>query len=120
MEQRNLGIKLGLNSSCLIIVVVYRPLWSTPRFKDLFHEVVSDLCTKYQQILVLGDFNYHWDSIPRDCVASGFGDNMTMIGLKQIVDTPTHEKGHTWTSFGLPPHLRYQQSVDLVAGQITT
>lgn len=84
------------------MVVIYRPPPSTPLFNGLFHEVMSDLCSRYQQIHVVGDFSYHWDLTPRDDVARGFGEAMTMLGLKQIVETPTHEKGHTldlnWTT----------------------
>lgn len=84
-------------------MVVYRPANCSPSFVDIFTECVTNLRSRFQQFLVVGDFNYHWDQKPRAAQAQQLEDTLTSLGFKQLVNSPTHEKGHTldlvWTTF---------------------
>ncbi|XP_078512392.1 uncharacterized protein LOC144772083 [Lissotriton helveticus] len=63
---------------------------------------MSDLCTRYKKIVVVGDFNLHWDNPHRDLATRQLNTAMSSLSFKQLVEVPTHIKGHTldlvWTS----------------------
>ncbi|XP_078499183.1 uncharacterized protein LOC144754819 [Lissotriton helveticus] len=104
-----LGVKLHSPSRCIIAIVVYRPPKTPPKFVKWLVELAHDLCSHYQCLNILGDFNFHWEASPKESPATLLDEALTALRLSQSVTGPTHAKGHTldlvWTSLPLtsPP-----------------
>ncbi len=76
------------------IALVYRPPKPHPTFISDIHNFLISLCTAHSNILVIGDFNIHVDS--HNCkLASNFKQTLDCLNLQQLVDAPTHNRGHT-------------------------
>ncbi len=59
-----------------------------------FADLLSMLCFKFKNILILGDFNIHIDQ--NDCMLTkDFLFLLDCFNLKQLISGPTHNKGHT-------------------------
>jgi hypothetical protein len=91
-----LTIKLKLRrGKCVMLVLVYRPPWSSASafladFEDLMEEI---FIKRYDNLVVLGDFNLHWGENERP--SRILQERMAAFGLQQIVEPPTHRRGHT-------------------------
>ncbi len=70
------------------VATVYRPPKTNKDFLSEFSDILSFLCLKFERILLLGDFNIHMDIKYFLCLLECFK-------LNQLVDCPTHDKGHT-------------------------
>ena len=57
-------------------------------FSSLLEEVVVCL----EELLIIGDFNFHMDTAGR--YAAKFGSLSELFNLKQHVAVPTHRSGH--------------------------
>ncbi len=64
---------------------------TSPLFCD---SVLSLVCIKFERILILGDFNIHIDKND-STMTRDFLSLLDCFDLKQLVDCPTHIKGHT-------------------------
>ncbi len=76
------------------VATVYRPPKTNTDFLSEFSDILSFLCLKFERILLLGDFNIHIyikDSTITKYVLSLW----ECFELNQLVDCPTHNKGHT-------------------------
>ena len=93
---------LSLNSTCVHIVLIYRPPPSKRnKLKpgDFLHEfslLLEDIVTSPGHLLVLGDFNIHWDQT-NDPERMKFCNLLSTFELKQHVSGSsfTHQAGHT-------------------------
>ena len=45
-------------------------------------------------LIILGDFNFHWTATKPDSNTQKFKDLVQSCNLKQIVTEPTHTRGH--------------------------
>lgn len=87
-------------SSCFIrVLIVYRPP-STGKsgspssvFFEEFTKHLDELCTASGQLLIIGDFNFHYDDSASHDVLM-LKDVMETFSLKQHVVGATHKKGH--------------------------
>lgn len=81
------------------ILAVYRPPYSTKignltsLFIDEFTEHIIDFLANNENVLVLGDFNIHYEN-DTDPDVQIFRDMMTALELKEQVGHPTHKCGH--------------------------
>ena len=55
--------------------------------------LLTDLLLNYSNIIIMGDFNIHWNK-PEDPNVSILEENTTVLGLTQIVTSPTHRQGN--------------------------
>ena len=64
----------------------------------LFHEewalFLSEIIVKYNEILIVGDMNFHLDN-KHDLDTKHFISCLQSFGLRQHVNTATHKHGHT-------------------------
>ncbi len=78
----------------ITIATVYRPPKPNEAFMSEFADLLSMLCFKFKNILILGDFNIHIDQ--NDCMLTkDFLFLLDCFNLKQFISGPTHNKGHT-------------------------
>ena len=84
------------SSSCLDIIVLYRPPsnQSFSAFLDEFSELLDMTIYKPSPIVITGDLNIHLDSTS-SLNTQKFNDLLSSHGLSQLVTSPTHDKGHT-------------------------
>ncbi len=59
-----------------------------------FSELLSIIHTKYNRIIITGDFNLHVDNIS-DPMSREFLNLLNCLDFKQHVTQPTHNRGHT-------------------------
>ena len=89
-----------IGSRAFRIVVLYRVPPSTKNKiqKSLFIKEFADLmeqaATWPGQLVILGDFNIHWDH-DTDTEKKELHDLLESFGINQHVEGPTHTKGHT-------------------------
>ena len=81
------------------LIAVYRPPFSGKNkstmttFLTEFGTFLEDVLTRSGRLLMLGDFNFHWETESLDTLK--FADLISSMGLKQHVQGPTHDRGHT-------------------------
>ena len=63
-------------------------------FFDDFSKYLEHLVICQEPLLITGDFNIHVET-PEDSCSAKFLDVLESVGLKQHVNVPTHESGHT-------------------------
>ena len=79
----------------ITLVGVYRPPSSgTEVFCDQLAQYVDQVVIKSQKLIVLGDFNFHYECI-NDSASTKFRGLLDSLGLTQHVSSPTHKAGHT-------------------------
>jgi exonuclease III len=87
-------------SSTVRLIVVYRPppseknKLSKADFFDEFAQYLQDHAVTPGYLLLLGDLNFHMD-IPTDVDQQRLSDMLESMNLKQWVNEPTHNSGHT-------------------------
>ena len=97
-EYSELCIKFETFSTRLVIV--YRAPYSASHpvtagtFISEFTTYLESIILSAEPLLITGDFNLHVDN-PDDAEATEFLDTLESMGLKQHVNVPTHELGHT-------------------------
>ncbi|KAE8283704.1 hypothetical protein D5F01_LYC19107 [Larimichthys crocea] len=78
----------------MTILLIYRPPKPNPVFITEMYNLLSIFCTTSANLIILGDMNLHVDS-PSCHSAAEFLQLLDCFNLSQLVDVPTHTKGHT-------------------------
>ena len=98
---------LCFKASSLFISVVYRPdptsvngLKVRSFWKD-WRNFLSKVIAKYPNFIIFGDLNFHLD-VKDNSYIKKFNNILNEFGLKQLVTSPTHVKGHTLDVVILP------------------
>ena len=87
-------VLLKSQNGCIRIAVIYRPPSGSPQqFLDEFAEYIDAHATTTGQLLLLGDFNFHYES-SSDPTAAKLRDLLFSMDLQQSVSEPTHDRGH--------------------------
>lgn len=81
-------------SNNFLIVTVYHPPQYRAGFISEFGDFLSNIVTRYDCILISGDFNIHVDNMA-DSFAIQFTDLLTSFEFIQHISAPTHSHGHT-------------------------
>jgi hypothetical protein len=96
----SIEVNLTCASSCVKLIVVYRPPPSKQNgltkqcFFSEFSDFLQNLITAPGMLLILGDFNFHFEKDP-DPDAAIFRGLLDSVGLEQHVTGATHVSGHT-------------------------
>ncbi len=83
----------------LYLVLIYRPPPNTKNgftvseFLTEFESFSSELIVSYDNLCILGDFNFHWGK-ENDCHASQFESILHTMDLKQSVTQSTHKSSN--------------------------
>lgn len=85
----------GLNvvDQGLLVLAVYRPFAGDKGiFIDLFNKLLDEICMRYERVVILGDFNFHFDKYSKQLndllnVADGFGLKITIFEPTRVTDT---------------------------------
>ncbi|KAL7845322.1 hypothetical protein AOLI_G00235140 [Acnodon oligacanthus] len=80
--------------SPVTILLIYRPPKPNPSFMPEMYNLLSSLCTTSANILIFGDINIHVNN-PSCRFAAEFLQLLGCFSLRQLVDVPTHTRGHT-------------------------
>ena len=92
--------KITTKSCNLVVVGLYRPPYSEKhrvtqsQFLHEFPSLLEKLSMCNEPILILGDINFHCE-IKDDVYTKQLLSQLKSFNMKQIVDTPTHNSGHT-------------------------
>ncbi|KAG8008872.1 Rab3 GTPase-activating protein catalytic subunit [Nibea albiflora] len=78
----------------MTILFIYRLPKPNPVFITEMYNLLSIFCTTSANLIILGDLNLHVDS-PSCHSATEFLQLLDCFNLTQLVDVPTHTKGHT-------------------------
>ena len=62
-------------------------------FLEEFNDFVGKIATMHERIVLIGDFNIHWE-LPDKKVVQNFAVMLQSAGLHQHVTTATHQSGH--------------------------
>lgn len=82
-------------STPLRIIVIYRPPSSSiPLFLDELTMYLSDVVVAYGNLLIVGDFNVHWE-LPNAPGVMRLHEIINEHDLRQHILTSTHGRGHT-------------------------
>ena len=81
------------NSDSILCITVYRPPHYSSLFISEFSELLSIIHSKYDRILITGDFNLHIDNLS-DPMSREFLNLLYCLDFKQHVTQPTHDRGH--------------------------
>lgn len=95
-----------IGSLSVLFILMYRPPKSS-NFITEFSELLSIVIPKFDNILILGDFNIHI-CCPDHALSSQFLDVLNAFKITQSVTVPTHDKGHILDlilTIGLAPVL---------------
>ncbi|GFR76999.1 hypothetical protein ElyMa_005813900 [Elysia marginata] len=82
------------------LIAIYRPppskkiKFTTAVFLDEFEDLIDSYVTDQQQIILLGDINFHYDSTTDNYVKK-LKTMLNNRNLRQAIDEPTHIKTHT-------------------------
>ncbi len=78
----------------LLVALIYRPPKHNKDSLMEFADLLGDVIPKYEQLLILGDFNVHV-CCATDCLAKEFINLLNAFDLTIQVNVPTHQQGHT-------------------------
>ena len=88
------------NGNCnFTVLVIYHPPANKKvntqdaGFVEELINPLTDLLLNHSNIIIMGDFNMHWNK-PEDPNVSTLEENTTVLGLTQIVTSPTHRQGN--------------------------
>jgi len=80
--------------STVLFLLIYRPPKPNSSFIPEMSNLLETLCTSSADVITLGDMNIHVDS--SSCrFAAEFLQLLDCFNFKQLVDAPTHIRGHT-------------------------
>ncbi|XP_070404425.1 uncharacterized protein [Nothobranchius furzeri] len=87
----------------ILFILCYRPPKYNSAFITDFSDLLAEYLPRYDQGIILGDFNTHVCFLSNPLVRD-FSDVLVSFVLQQLVNVPTHEHSHTLDlvlSFGL-------------------
>ena len=88
--------QLNLRSSTVCVTVLYRPPPSAANgftfnlFMDEFSDYLASFSSSPKSVLIMGDFNIHYDS--NNLQTQAFAALLSSVNLQQLVKTSTHIK----------------------------
>lgn len=86
--------EIHLNSPYpVLLLLIYRPP-SSSNFINEFADLLGSVLTKYDHILIIGDFNIHV-CCSANALAKDFLNLLSSLNIVQWVNGPTHCHGHT-------------------------
>lgn len=80
--------------SPVLFLLIYRPPKPNSSFITEMSNLLTAFCTSSADVIILGDMNIHIDT-PSCRFAAEFLQLLDCFNLKQLVDVPTHTRGHT-------------------------
>ena len=90
--------KLKLGGKSVTLMGMFHPPISenntNQAFFDEFIQVIGDIRTNHETLIIAGDLNIHMDNSD-NYGANQFIDNLEALGLKNYVNFPTHISGHS-------------------------
>ena len=87
--------KLHVQKGWLSMISIYRLEYEPiTLFFEEFTEMLEILAAANEKFIIAGDINIHCDAII-DRHTIQLNDLLTMFGLTQLIDSPTHRDGHT-------------------------
>jgi exonuclease III len=95
----HLALNLKNSGRFITILIIYRPeptctnKYTLSEFFDEFTELVSLYHCRDQELLIVGDFNFHFNK-PNQPNVKKFHDILDMFQLTQHINTPTHKAGN--------------------------
>ena len=81
------------SSPPILCLTIYRPPKRCASFINEFSELLSFIHSKYDRVLILGDFNLHVDN-QSDSFSTEFLNLLNCMNFIQHVTQPTHNRGH--------------------------
>jgi exonuclease III len=90
---------IGIGNKTFHLLIVYRPPplkktgTSTNLFFVEFSQILEELATSTNPLIICGDFNFHMDN-SANADANSFNDLLSSAGLKQNIVVSTHKRGH--------------------------
>ena len=96
----HIEVTTSIGNDCVRLVCIYRPPLNsrcsvpTSQFVQDFSQYIDSLATSTGRLLVVGDFNVHFDKT-NDQNTRMFRDAIDSLNLNQHINEPTHQKGHT-------------------------
>ncbi|KAJ1084340.1 hypothetical protein NDU88_004491 [Pleurodeles waltl] len=90
--------------------LIYRPPGPRTQFSEDIMDFISPHALPSADYILLGDLNFHLENnMDRNTIA--LLDNLANLGLKQLVNTPTHYAGHTLDPvFSSSKHIAFNHS----------
>lgn len=76
------------------IAIIYRPPGAYTLFLDEFSQFLSDLVTKADHLVIIGDFNIHFND-PSNALNKAFTSLIETLDFTQSITLPTHRNGNT-------------------------
>ncbi|KAJ1178195.1 hypothetical protein NDU88_003442 [Pleurodeles waltl] len=90
--------------------LIYRPPGPRALFSDSITDFISPHALASPDYILLGDLNFHLEQ-NNDPNTTALLANLTNLGLKQLVNTPTHIAGHTLDPiFSASNHVSFSHS----------
>ena len=85
-------VRISSKLKSFISLVVYRTGYASCNFFAEFEEIMNIMSSYNEEVVVLGDFNFHLECIA-DRDAENFKNILHMHDFKSCVAEPTHEQG---------------------------
>ncbi|KAJ1104746.1 hypothetical protein NDU88_002155 [Pleurodeles waltl] len=93
--------------------LVYRPPGPSALFSESITDFISPHAIASPYYILLGDLNFHLEQ-NNDTNTTTLLDNLANLGLKQLVNTPTHITGHTLDPiFSASNHVSFSHSTEI-------
>lgn len=109
-------IHLSLPCKNVMLLVIYRPPGSAGEFLNAISEQLSTLTALGDyEVIVTGDFNIHVDQTNESNTIK-LMQIFDMVSLKQLVSSPTHDKGHILDLFLVRENSSFTFKLKVVDG----
>ncbi|KAJ1105718.1 hypothetical protein NDU88_003123 [Pleurodeles waltl] len=93
--------------------LMYRPPGPRTKFSEDIADFVNPHALSSTDCILLGDLNFHLENLT-DNNSTALLDNLANLGLKQLVNTPTHYAGHTLDPiFSSSKHITFSHATEL-------
>ncbi|KAJ1196519.1 hypothetical protein NDU88_000389 [Pleurodeles waltl] len=93
--------------------LIYRPPGPRAPFCDSIADFTSNHALTSTDYILLGDLNFHLEN-NNDANTTSLIDNLSNLGLGQLVNTPTHIAGHTFDPiFSASNHVTFNHTTEL-------
>ncbi|KAJ1123466.1 hypothetical protein NDU88_001935 [Pleurodeles waltl] len=93
--------------------LIYRPPGPRKKFSEDIADFISPHALPSTDYILLGDLNFHLENRTNNNTTALL-DNLANLGLKQLVNTPTHYAGHTLDPiFSSSKHISFSHTTEL-------